>query len=158
PATDIYGLGAILYELLTGRPPFSAETALQTLLLVRSAEPLSPGQLQPSCPRDLTTICLKCLHKEPHRRYASARALAEDLNRFLQGRPTQPRPVGAAERALKWVRRHPSTAAWLGLVLAVTVLGFAAVTSYAFRAEERRREADEARAKAQQAQEEAEAA
>ncbi len=145
PATDVYGLGAILYELLTGRPPFKAANALETLLQVRSEEPVPPGQLQPHCPRDLATVCLKCLHKEPRRRYGSALALADDLRRFLDGKPIRARPVGAAERALKWARRHPATAAWVGLVVLLTAVGFGAVTWYALRAEDRRREAEEAR-------------
>ncbi len=158
PATDVYGLGAILYELLTGRPPFKAETPLDTLLQVRSEEPVSPSQLQPHCPRDLATICLKCLHKEPRRRYPCAVALAEDLRRFLDGKPIRARPVGAAERALKWARRHPATTAWMGLVVLLTGLGFTAVTWYALRAEERRREAEQAQFAAQQARAGAESA
>jgi WD40 repeat protein/serine/threonine protein kinase len=158
PATDIYGLGAILYELLTGRPPFRAETALETLLQVRQNEPLSPSRLQPKCSRDLETICLKCLHKEPQKRYPSALALADDLQRYLVGEPIQARPIGVGERAVKWVRRHPATAAWLGLVVLLMVLGFTGVTWYALRAEERRRDAEAAQHEAQAARDEARAA
>jgi WD40 repeat protein/serine/threonine protein kinase len=136
PATDVYGLGAILYELLTGRPPFQAETALETLLLVRSAEPVSPSQLQPKCPRDLVTICLKCLQKAPRARYASAQALADDLRRFLEDRPIKARPVGALERTVKWVRRRPALAALLAVIVVVTVAGLPGVTWLWWRAEQ----------------------
>ena len=123
PATDVYGLGAILYEVVTGRPPFWAESPVATLLQVKSAEPVRPSRLRPEMPRDLETICLKCLQKEPRKRYASAEALADDLDRFLTGTPIQARPSSLAEQALKWARRRPALAASLAALLLVTLLG-----------------------------------
>jgi WD40 repeat protein/serine/threonine protein kinase len=124
PATDIYALGAILYECLTGRPPFQGASAVDIIPLVISGEALSPSRLVAGVARDLETICLKCLEKEPVRRYASAGDLADDLERFLRKEPVHARPVSMWGRAARWARRHPAAAA-LALVslLALTAAG-----------------------------------
>ncbi len=127
PATDIYGLGAVLYEMLTGRPPFRAATSWQTLHQVVSADPVPPRSLA-VVPRDLEIICLKCLAKDPARRYASAQALADDLHRFLANKPILARPVGWVERTGKWARRQPALAGFVALLflLVLALLGEAA--------------------------------
>jgi WD40 repeat protein len=138
PRADVYALGAILYELLTGRPPFRAESSAETLLLVLTEEPVPPSRLQPRLARDLETICLKCLHKDAQRRYATAAALAEDLRRFRNGQPVQARPVGSAERLGRWGRRNPTVAGLLVAVAAVLLAGTGTATYFAFRADEQR--------------------
>jgi serine/threonine protein kinase/tetratricopeptide (TPR) repeat protein len=152
PATDVYGLGAVLYEMLTGRPPFKAETPLGTLEQVRTQEPVSPSRLQPKIPRDLITICLKCLEKDPRRRYASAEALADDLRRFLDAEPIHARPTAAWERTWKWVKRHPAitAVAMAGATSIVVIIAIIASSNARLQeqrdiAEQKSREAQEQR-------------
>ena len=121
PATDVYGLGAMLYEMLTGRPPFESDSSLTTIRKLLAQDPLPPSHLQLKVPRDLETICLKCLEKDPARRYHSAEDLAEDLHRFLSDQPIEARPTGWWGRSVKWMRRHPTKTIVAGVLLAAAL-------------------------------------
>jgi WD40 repeat protein len=131
PATDVYGLGVILYEVLAGRPPFQGGSDLATLQLVRSEEPVPLCRPRPDVPRDLEAICLKCLEKEPGKRYGAAADLEADLQRFLRGEPTKARPLGAGKRVWKWARRRPTAAALIG-VCGLTLLALLAGAGWHF--------------------------
>lgn len=132
PSVDIYALGAILYEMLTGHPPFVGATVLDTIEQVRTQEPVPPRTLQPNVPEDIETICLKCLQKETHKRYESMEALADDLTRFLKGEPIKARPIGNLERLWRWTKRNPRIAALSGTILILLIAGIVGSTTAAF--------------------------
>jgi eukaryotic-like serine/threonine-protein kinase len=126
-ASDVYSIGSLLYQLLTGRPPFQGETLQDILFQVQNVEPVSPRRLRPNIPADLETICLKCLQKEPAKRYRTAADLAVDLNAFLAGEPIKARPVGSVERAWLWCRRRPVLAAMAVAMLVIAACGLAGI-------------------------------
>lgn len=155
-AADIHGLGAILYHTLTGRPPFQGTSTLETLDQVRGQPPVAPRRLNPKIPRDLETIALKCLEKVPSRRYATADAMADDLRRWLDGRPIQARPVSHIEHSWRWCRRKPAVAFLAAAFLLAATGGFLGMSFLWRRAELERGRADRERAQAQAAQARAE--
>jgi WD40 repeat protein/tRNA A-37 threonylcarbamoyl transferase component Bud32 len=154
-AADVYSLGSILYELLTGRPPFRADTTFETLRQVMECEPEKPRSLSPRLDRDLEVICLKCLEKDPRRRYGSAEALADDLECWLNGRPIRARPAGSWEQLVKWARRRPAAAALAGVsIAAVITVGALLMVLYTRAEADARRAQEHSRELAEQAEKE----
>lgn len=147
--SDVYALGAILYHTLTGRPPFMAGGLVETVQQVLTMEPVSPRLLDPRLPADLETVCLKCLEKEPAKRYPTALALAEDLARYLNGQPVSARPIGLAGKVWRWCRRNPRLAGVGGIALLSVLLGFTGISWQWRRAESKRLEAEAERARAE---------
>jgi WD40 repeat protein len=157
-AADVYALGAILYELLTGRSPLQGDSPADALVRLLSEEPEAPSRLRPGVPRDLETVCLKCLHKDPAQRYASAEALADDLERWLAGVPVRARPAGQAERLWRWCRRNPVVAFLAGLMVLSLLAGSAVSTYFAIQASARAQAEGQARHEAVLREREARAA
>ena len=154
-AADVYSLGAILYELLTQRPPFKGESIALTLRMVEEQEPVPPRRIKPNCDPDLEAIALKCLEKDPGRRYESAAAFADDLSAWLRGEPVTARRAGAGRRAWKWVKRNPAVAALAAGIVVALVAGSIVSTYYALLAEKRAGIAAENEARAKRTEEEA---
>jgi serine/threonine protein kinase len=134
PAVDVYALGAILYELLVARPPFVGESPIDTLRLVVTEDPVPPRQLQPKVPKDLETICLRCLRKDPNKRYPTAAALGDDLHKYLDGEPITAKAALPGGGAVKWAKKNPAVAAAVGFaavaVLALAVVGAGTVAKW----------------------------
>ena len=158
PPTDVYALGAILYELLVGRPPFQGDTPLETMDLIRSREPERPAAITPKLPRDLETICLKCLRKEPMRRYVSAQALADDLHRFLDHEPIRARRVSLVERGWRWSCRRPAISGLVAMLLLVSMVAGAIVVEQQRHVGELAKSAEATKRNAAKVQQRAEAA
>ena len=151
PLADVYSLGAILYELLTGRAPFLGSSLVETLEQVRSQEPVPPRQLVPKVPRDLETIALKCLQKEPAKRYTSAGELGDDLDRFRAGKPILARTVSGAERLVRWCKRNPRTAGLTAAVVFSLIAGTVVATILAIGMARERNQKEAERVRAEEA-------